>query len=140
MTKTIAIVAALVVLAAIGLMMWLQERSLRRLVERRLNDRKPRTPEEFGRHYFSPATASIASRLREILARHIDVDLSRLGPDDRFIEDLELVELDSLSTVNFEVDVEREFGITIPDVDAERLKTFREVVEYVSRAVRHTAT
>jgi acyl carrier protein len=139
MAKTIAIVAAVVVLAVIGMMMWLQERSLRRLVERRLNGREPRTPEEFGRHYFSPATASIATRLREILARHIDVDLSRLGPDDRFIEDLGMAELDSLSTVNFAVDVEREFGITIPDADAGRLKTFREVVKYVSGAARHTA-
>jgi len=51
-----------------------------------------------------------------------------------------MVELDSLSTVNFAVDIEREFGITIPATDAERLKTFREVVQYVSGAIRTKAT
>jgi hypothetical protein len=30
---------------------------------------------------------------------------------------------------------EREFGIQIPDRDAEKMKTIRDVVEYVSRAV-----
>src|SRR2546430_3131207 len=55
-------------------------------------------------------------------------DLSRLHPDDRFIEDLEMVELDSLSAVNFAVDIEREFGISIADADAARLKTFRDEI------------
>jgi acyl carrier protein len=139
MTKAVAIAVVVVGLVAIGLVLWLQEHSVRRIVERRLRDREPRTPEGFGRHYFSPDTSSVATRLREILSRHIEIDLSRLSPDDRFIEDLEMVELDSLSTVNFAVDIEREFGITIPDADAERLKTFRDVVEYVSGAVRHPA-
>ncbi len=137
MTSTVAIAAAVIGVAAIGLLVWLQERFVRSLVARRLRG-EPRTPEEFGRHYFTPDTADIATRVREILARHIQVDLSRLGPDDRFIEDLEMVELDSLSTVNFTVDIEQDFGIAIPDTDAERIKTLRDVVEYVAGAVRHT--
>lgn len=135
-----AIAATITSVVGIGLLLvWLQERSVRRIVARRFRDRQPRTPEEFGRHYFSPDTSLVAMRLREILARHIEVDLSRLSPNDRFIEDLEMVELDSLSTVNFKVDIEREFGITIPDPDAEKLKAFRDVVAYVS-AARNTAT
>ena len=101
--------------------------------------REAQTADEFSRRFFTEATAPIASCLRDILARHIDVDLSRLHPDDRFIEDLEMVELGSLSAVNFALDIEREFGIRIPDADAARLKTFRDVVEYVSGAVRQTA-
>jgi acyl carrier protein len=63
------------------------------------------------------------------------MDLSRLSPEDAFV-DLEMAELDSVATVSFVVDLEREFGIKISDRDAERMKTFREVVEYVSKAVR----
>ena len=136
---SIAVAIGIVAVLAIGVLLWFQERSVRRLVAKRMQTRKAQTTDEFGRHFFDDATAPIASRLREILARHIEVDLSRLHPDDRFIEDLEMVELDSLSAVNFAVDIEREFGISIPDADAARLKTFRDVVEYVSRAIRQTA-
>ena len=136
---SIAVAIGIVAVLAIGVLLWFQERSVRRLVAKRMQTRKAQTADEFGRHFFDDATAPIASRLREILARHIEVDLSRLRPDDRFIEDLEMVELDSLSAVNFAVDIEREFGISIPNADAARLKTFRDVVEYVSRAIRHKA-
>ncbi len=144
MDSTVAIGIAVVlaiaaVVLAIAPLLWLHDRSIRRLVAKRMRPREARTAEEFGRHFFTQDTMSIATRLREILARHIEVDLSRLHPDDRFIEDLEMSELDSLSTVNFAVDIEREFGITIPDADAARLKTFSDVVEYVSGTVRHTA-
>ncbi|PYJ58402.1 MAG: hypothetical protein DME24_16470 [Verrucomicrobia bacterium] len=136
---SIAVAIGIVAVLAIGVLLWLQELSVRRLVAKRMQTRKAQPADEFGRHFFTDATAPIASRLREILARHIEVDLSRLHPDDRFIEDLEMVELDSLSAVNFAVDIEREFDISIPDADAARLKTFRDVVEYVSRAIRQTA-
>jgi acyl carrier protein len=137
MSISVAIGIAAVLL--IGVFLWLQERSTRRLVAKRMQAREAYSVDEFGRHFFTETTAPIALRLREILARHIQVDLSKLHPDDRFIEDLEMVELDSLSTVNFAVDVEREFGITIPDADAARLRTFGDVVEYVSGAVRRAA-
>jgi acyl carrier protein len=135
-----AVAIGIVAVVGIGLFVWLQERSVRRLVMNRMHRRDARTAEEFGKQFFPPDIAPIATRLWEILARHIEVDLSRLSPDDRFIEDLEMVELDSLSTVNFALDIEREFGISIPDTDAERLKTFRDVVQYVSGAVGDKTT
>jgi len=104
-----------------------------------MQSRQPRTLDEFGSHFFGPDAAPIAKRLREILARQVSVDLSRLSPDDRFIEDLQMVELDSLSTVNLVVDIEREFGIKIPDADAGKIRTLRDLVEYVSRTAKHTA-
>jgi len=61
-----------------------------------------------------------------------------LSPEDTFV-DLEMAELDSMATAGFLLDLEREFGIEIPDRDAERLKTFREVVEYVSGTRRQPA-
>lgn len=125
----------IVVLAALGGLVWLSERTVRRRVLKRMQVRPARTPEKFGHDLFRPESAHIAARIREILARHLNVDLSRLSPDDTFV-DLEMAELDSMATVGFVLDLEREFAIKIPDRDADRIKTFRDVVEYVSQAVR----
>ena len=121
------------VLVAIGGAVWLSERTVRRRVLRRMQSRPARTPEEFGRDLFLPEQASIATKVRGILARHLTVDLSSLSPDDTFV-DLELAELDSMATVGFVLDLEREFGIKIPDRDAESMRTFKDVVQYVSTA------
>lgn len=123
------------VIMALAGAVWLSERTVQRRVLKRMQARTSRTPEQFGRDLFSPESASIAARVREILGRHLTIDLSRLSPEDTFF-DLEMAELDSMATVGFVLDLEREFGITIPDRDAERMKTFRDVVQYVSRAVR----
>jgi acyl carrier protein len=113
----------------------LSERMVRHRVLKRMQFRPTRTPEQFGKDLFPVESAHIAVRIREILARHVTVDLSRLSPEDTFV-DLEMAELDSMATVGFVLDLEREFGIKIPDRDAERLKAFRDVVQYVAGAVR----
>src|SRR5208282_3766964 len=56
---------------------------------------------EFGNHFFPSDRAEIAARLREILSRHISVDISQMQPDDRFVEDLRMDALDSMSTVEY---------------------------------------
>jgi acyl carrier protein len=121
----------------LGAVIYVWEMSVKRLVERRMQARNPLPADAFGVHFFAADKAAIAARLRKVLQKHIDVDLARLHPDDRFIEDLEMVELDSLSNVNFAIAVEKEFAISIPDADAENLRTFREVVDYVAA---HSAT
>jgi acyl carrier protein len=124
------------ILAALGGAVWLRERTVRRRVLKRMQCRPARAPAQFGHDFFPPKSAHIAMKIREILARHLTVDLSRLSPEDTFV-DLEMEELDSMATVGFVLDLEREFGIKIPDRDAERMKTFRDVVEYVSEAVKY---
>jgi acyl carrier protein len=128
------IIAFLIALG--GGAIWLSELTVRRRVLKRMQCRPPRTPEEFGHDLFRPDLAQVAAKVREILARHLTVDLSRLSPEDTFV-DLEMAELDSMASVGFILDLEREFGINIPDDDAARIKTFRDVVEYVSQAVKH---
>lgn len=123
------------VIVALGGAVWLSERTVQRRVLKRMQARPSRTAEEFGRDFFPPETAPVAARVREILGRHLTVDLSRLNPKDTFV-DLEMAELDSMATVGFVLDLEREFGIEIPNRDAERMKSFRDVVQYVSKAVR----
>jgi acyl carrier protein len=63
------------------------------------------------------------------------VDVSRLHPDDKIVEDIRMDALDSMSTVEFMMDIEDEFGISFPDSVAEKMFTLRHVVDYVSANV-----
>ena len=94
---------------------------------------------EFGKRYFPPDRSEIAAKLREIFSRHIVVDLSQLQPNDRFVEDLRMDALDSIATVGFVLEVEKEFEIKIPDAAAEKMLTFQSVVDYVAEAVKAKA-
>jgi len=47
-----------------------------------------------------------------------------------------MAELDSMATACFVLELEREFGIQISDREAERMKTVKDVIEYVSGAVQ----
>jgi acyl carrier protein len=91
---------------------------------------------EFGQYYFSAEQADIAARVRRILAVHIPVELSRLHPDDKLVEDIRMDALDSMSTVEFVLEVEKEFGISIPDSAAEGMRTSRDVINYIASAKR----
>jgi len=51
----------------------------------------------------------------------------------RFIEDLGA---DSLDTVELVMALEEEFGIEIPDEDAEKAKTVGDVVNYIDKKIK----
>jgi acyl carrier protein len=106
------------------------------LFEEHFQGRPVLNEKEFGQYYFSPDRAEIAAELRKILANHIDIDLSRINPADRFIQDLRMDDLDSMSTVEFVIEIEKEFGIKIPNSAAEKMFTFQSVVDYVANAVK----
>jgi acyl carrier protein len=108
----------------------------RRLAEEHLAGREPLSDQEFGEKFFSADRASIASRTRAILASHLPLDLSRMRPDDRLVADLRMEELDSFATVEFLLEVEEEFGIRVPDEEAERMRTLGDLVEYVAAALK----
>ncbi len=101
---------------------------------RHMAGREPRGNKEFGRYYFPPEEVEIAAKVRAIMARHVSVDLARLHPDDRIVEDVRMDALDSLATVEFVAEVEKEFGITIPNKAAATMTSLRSFVEYVSNA------
>ncbi|MCX6895631.1 MAG: acyl carrier protein [Verrucomicrobia bacterium] len=94
---------------------------------------------EFGKQHFPPDRSEVAAKLRQILRHHISVDLSQMHPDDRFIEDLRMDALDSLSTVEYVIEIEEKFSIKIPNEAAEKMATFQSVVDYVAEAVKTKA-
>ena len=121
----------LIFVSAIGGIVW-AERIEKRRVQRLMAGRDLLSDEEFGECFFSPSQAHIAARTREILARHIDVDLSQLHPSDRPVEDLRMVALDSLSDVEFICDIEEEFDIKLEEQEGDQLRTVEDIVRYVS--------
>jgi acyl carrier protein len=75
----------------------------------------------------------VAAEVREILSHHVPYGLEGLHPRDRFIEDMRMDELDSMSTVEVVVELEKHFGIDVPDSDAESIRTVGELVDYIDR-------
>jgi acyl carrier protein len=86
----------------------------------------------FAAAYDPPEHAGVAVRLRAILAEKTVVNVDRLRPDDEFVKDLRIDELDSMALSEFVVDVEKEFNIAVPESEWERLRTFRDVVSAVA--------
>ena len=69
-------------------------------------------------------------RLRSIVIDRLGVEDSEVSRDANFIEDLDA---DSLYIAFLVMDAEKEFGISIPDADAEKIHTFGEAVDYINR-------
>ena len=68
-------------------------------------------------------------RVREIIVEQLGVDAKAVTPAASFIDDLGA---DSLDTVELIMAFEEEFGIEIPDEDAEKLTTVGKAVEYLN--------
>ena len=72
--------------------------------------------------------SDIAERVKKIVVEHLGVDESKVTENASFIDDLGA---DSLDTVELVMAFEEEFGIEIPDEDAEKITRVKEAVEYI---------
>ena len=67
-------------------------------------------------------------KIREIIVEQLSVDEDMVQMDTNLMKDLEA---DSLDAVEIILGVEEEFGIEIPDEDAEAFETVQDLVDYV---------
>jgi acyl carrier protein len=67
-------------------------------------------------------------KVKEIIAKELEVDIKQMTPDAKFIEDLGA---DSLDIVELVMALEEEFSIEIPDEDADKLKTVGDAMNYL---------
>jgi acyl carrier protein len=68
-------------------------------------------------------------RVKQIIVDEMGVDESEVTSEARFIEDLGADSLDLVETI---IRFEEEFNLEIPDEDAEKLQSVRDVMQYLS--------
>ena len=78
--------------------------------------------------YLSMADESINEKVKSIIVDQLGVTEDQVTPEAKFIEDLGA---DSLDTVELVMAFEDEFGISVPDEEAENLTSVGAVYDYV---------
>ena len=73
---------------------------------------------------------SIEVRVKDIIVNELGVEAEKVTPEASFVEDLGA---DSLDTVELVMAFEEEFGIDIPDEDAEQMGTVGEAIKYLQK-------
>ena len=71
---------------------------------------------------------AVADRVRAIIAEQLGVKLEEVTDAASFVEDLGA---DSLDTVELVMALEEEFGIEIPDEDAEKMTNVGDAIKYI---------
>ena len=72
--------------------------------------------------------ADTEAKVKEIIINELGVDAEKVTPEASFVEDLGA---DSLDTVELVMAFEEEFGMEIPDEEAEKLRTVGDAISYI---------
>jgi acyl carrier protein len=70
----------------------------------------------------------IFENVKAILIEQLGIDGESITPESSLIDDLNA---DSLDMVELVMAMEQEFGISIPDEEAERIKTVGDAIEFI---------
>ena len=70
----------------------------------------------------------VEEKVKKIIVDQLGVDAAEVTPEASFIEDLGA---DSLDTVELVMALEEEFGIEIPDEEAEKIATVKDAIGYI---------
>jgi len=71
---------------------------------------------------------AVEEKVKSIIAEQLGIKSEEITPTASFIDDLGA---DSLDTVELVMALEEEFGIEIPDEDAEKMTTVGEAIKYI---------
>ncbi len=73
---------------------------------------------------------SIEQKVKEIIVEQLNVTPDQVKNEAKFIDDLGA---DSLDTVELVMAFEEEFGIEVPDEEAEKLMCVNDIVSYIEK-------
>lgn len=74
-------------------------------------------------------SANVEEKVKKIVAEQLGVNLDEVSLESSFVDDLGA---DSLDTVELVMALEEEFGIEIPDEDAEKIANVKDAVDYIN--------
>ena len=74
----------------------------------------------------------ILDKIKELIVDQLSVDPDEIQMDANLMKDLEA---DSLDAVEIIMAIEDEYDIEIPDEDAEKFQTIRDIVNYLEKEV-----
>ena len=74
---------------------------------------------------------NIQEKVTEIIVEQLGVSADQVKPESKMIEDLGA---DSLDAVELVMAVEEEFGIEVPDEEAEKLISVGDIISHVEKA------
>ena len=77
--------------------------------------------------------SAIESKVKAIIVDKLGVEESQVTPEASFTADLNA---DSLDTVELIMEFEKEFGISIPDEDTQKIATVGEAIAYVEQSMQ----
>jgi acyl carrier protein len=72
------------------------------------------------------------AKIKDIIVEQLGVNADQVTPQAKMIEDLGA---DSLDAVELVMAIEEEFGIEIPDEEAEKLSAVGDIITYVDKVV-----
>ena len=73
--------------------------------------------------------SDIEAKVKKIIEEKLSVNADQITNEARFAEDLKA---DSLDTVELVMALEDEFGLDIPDEEAEKIKTVQNAIDYIT--------
>lgn len=79
------------------------------------------------------ADKPIDQKVKDIVVEQLGVKADQVVPEAKFIEDLGA---DSLDTVELIMALEEEFGIEVPDEEAEKLVSVGDVIRYIEDSAK----
>ncbi len=71
----------------------------------------------------------ITERVKSIIVEQLGVSMEEVTPEASFIDDLGA---DSLDIVELIMALEEEYDLEIPDEDAEKIQTVKDVINYIT--------
>ena len=74
---------------------------------------------------------ALFDEVKEVIVEQLNVSPDEVKPEARFVEDLGA---DSLDVVEMIMALEEKFEIEIPDIEAEKIQTVQDVVDYIEKA------
>ncbi len=79
---------------------------------------------------------SVEQKVKEIIVDQLGVEESQVTDNAKFVEDLGA---DSLDTVELVMALEEEFGLEIPDTEAEKIRSVGDAVNYIKANAKKDA-